>query len=322
MSTYVITTGVNNTFTVPSGQIDTSQTSLKLVGRGAAGYGFAFAENTIKQLSNFASPDKPLNPIIGQLWYDSSTQSLFICTNKSGTGTWVNIATENSQASAFVTKSELFGSGDALTVANGGTGLTATGAAGQMLISDGAGGMVWSSQSAALTTVLRTDTSTAPVTTDTIELGSASLKFKTIFSTTFDGTAVSAQYADVAERYAIDQPSEPGDLVELGGKYEIRKTSSAFSNDVVGVISTNPAIMMNSSAGDDITHPFVALVGRTPVKVVGIVKKHQRLVSSPIAGVAMAAPTDDYTVFQVIGRALADHNSTDVGVIEVMLGAK
>jgi hypothetical protein len=80
---------------------------------------------------------------------------------------------------------------------------------------------------------------------------------------------------------------------------------------------------MNSTAGDRETHPYVALVGRVPVKVTGTVKKGQRLVTSPIAGVAMAVDISALpNSFVVIGRALADKITDDVGLVEITVGAK
>ena len=90
--------------------------------------------------------------------------------------------------------------------------------------------------------------------------------------------------------------------------------------DVFGVISTAPAVMMNADAGDNKTHPYVALSGRVPVKVIGTVKKGDRLVTSSVEGVAKAGASSDYRT--VIGRALADKNTEDVGIVEIVVGAK
>jgi len=94
----------------------------------------------------------------------------------------------------------------------------------------------------------------------------------------FNGTWViasgtlEATYADIAERYAVDDAVEPGDLVKLGGEAEITKTTTANDDEVFGVVSENPAFMMNRDAGSDTTHPYVALSGRVMAKVTGPVK--------------------------------------------------
>jgi hypothetical protein len=126
-------------------------------------------------------------------------------------------------------------------------------------------------------------------------------------------TASAAQYADVAERFEADAPMEIGTVVEVGGTAEITEATSEMSQDVFGVISHKPAYMMNSGAGDDETHPFVAMTGRTPVRVVGAVTKGQRLVTSSIKGCARAvAQGESISPFNVIGRAL--ESNTDAGI--------
>jgi hypothetical protein len=125
--------------------------------------------------------------------------------------------------------------------------------------------------------------------------------------------ATSAQYADVAERFEADAPMATGSVVMVGGEAEITETTADLSDQVFGVISDQPAYAMNAGAGDSDSHPFVAMTGRTPVRVTGAVTKGQRLVSSSIKGCARAAATgESYSPFHVIGRAL--ENSTDAGI--------
>jgi hypothetical protein len=126
-------------------------------------------------------------------------------------------------------------------------------------------------------------------------------------------TASAAQYADVAERFEADAPMEIGTVVEVGGTAEITEATSEMSQDVFGVISDKPAYMMNAGAGDNTTHPFVAMTGRTPVRVVGAVTKGQRLVTSSTKGCARAAqPGESISPFNVIGRAL--ETNTEAGI--------
>jgi len=126
-------------------------------------------------------------------------------------------------------------------------------------------------------------------------------------------TASAAQYADVAERFEADAPMEIGSVVEVGGSAEITEATSDLSEDVFGVISDKPAYMMNAGAGDNTTHPFVAMTGRTPVRVIGEVTKGQRLVTSSTKGCARAvAQGESISPFNVIGRAL--ESNTEAGI--------
>ncbi len=81
-----------------------------------------------------------------------------------------------------------------------------------------------------------------------------------------------------------------------------------------GVICDNPAYGMNSWAGTQDTHPFVAMVGRIPVLVDGPAKKGQRLVTGKVPGTAIAVDYDKGWINNVIGRVLQDKDSTDIGL--------
>ena len=132
--------------------------------------------------------------------------------------------------------------------------------------------------------------------------------------------ATSAQYADIAERFAADAPITPGAVVMLGGSQEITETSQDLSDKVFGVVSTQPAYMMNSGAGNNDSHPFVAMTGRTPVRVIGEVRKGDRLVSSSIRGTARAASADEsINPFHVIGRALEDKFDDSIGLVNCVV---
>jgi len=134
----------------------------------------------------------------------------------------------------------------------------------------------------------------------------------------FIGTATQAQYADLAENYLADQEYEAGTVVKIGGEFEITQTTNHADVDVFGVISTEPAYLMNSEAPG----LPVALQGRVPVKVLGKIKKGQRLVSSDEPGVAWVIDDMEYDVRSVIGRALQDKEDGGLGIIEVVIGVK
>jgi hypothetical protein len=138
---------------------------------------------------------------------------------------------------------------------------------------------------------------------------------------TVSGNQVNANYADVAERFAADEILAPGTVVELGGSAEITKVRNELSDSVFGVISTRAAYLMNSKAGTDETHPPVAMTGRVPVFVVGVVNKGDRLVSAG-NGTARSALPGEATAFNVIGRALTGKSTTDLGTVEAIVTIK
>jgi len=147
-------------------------------------------------------------------------------------------------------------------------------------------------------------------------IGSSSNYFNKVFA-----QSTTALYADVAERFAADAIYEPGTVVELGGWAEITRVQRDASDTVFGVISTRPAFMMNGGAGEDDTHPPVAMTGRVPVKVTGVVNKGDRLISAG-NGIARAAQPGEATSFNVIGRALSSKTTADVGTVEAIVTIK
>jgi len=147
-------------------------------------------------------------------------------------------------------------------------------------------------------------------------IGSSSSYFNQVFA-----TATTALYADVAERFASDIEYAPGTVVELGGSAEITKVTDDASDRVFGVISTRPAFTMNGGAGSDITHPAVAMTGRVPVQVKGVVNKGDRLISAG-NGMARAALKGEATAFNVIGRALTNKLDSDIGTVEAIVTIK
>lgn len=130
------------------------------------------------------------------------------------------------------------------------------------------------------------------------------------------GTATQAQYADLAERYEADNEYEPGTVLVFGGDKEVTQSTKSNDSRVVGVVSTDPAYMMNSDAGDTPTHPYIALVGRVPCKVVGPVSKGALLVSSDVLGHAQAAT--DPKPGTIIGKAI-QRTEEPRAVIEVLI---
>jgi hypothetical protein len=145
-------------------------------------------------------------------------------------------------------------------------------------------------------------------------IGSSTSVFNTIFA-----KATSAQYADLAEYYLSDAEYAPGTVVEFGGEFEITQSTQSHSTTVAGVISTNPSYLMNS--GLQGKHVLaVALTGRVPCWVTGVVNKGDRLVTSKINGVATVLNNQLYEPGCIIGKALEDYNSDTVGIIEIAVG--
>ena len=133
-------------------------------------------------------------------------------------------------------------------------------------------------------------------------------------------TSTAAQYSDVAERFEADAPMAEGAVVTLGGDAEITETASDLSDTVFGVISKLPAYAMNVGAGNNDSHPFVAMTGRSPVRVSGLVTKGQRLVSSSVKGTARAITTgESINPFHVIGRALEDKSDAGIGLVNCVV---
>lgn len=151
-----------------------------------------------------------------------------------------------------------------------------------------------------------------------IELGSTSYRWANVWATTFRGTAITASYADLAERFEADTAYPAGTVVSLGGVKEITAAAEDLSDSVFGVISTRAGFLMNGEAGNDITHPPVAMQGRVPVRVIGQIRKGDRLVSAG-SGLARAANKKEITAFNVIGRSLEDKQSNNEGIVEAIV---
>jgi hypothetical protein len=135
-------------------------------------------------------------------------------------------------------------------------------------------------------------------------------------------TSTSARYADLAERYAADMLLEVGDVVMLGGSKEITKCTEELDHRVFGVVSDKPAFLMNEDAGNNASHPMIALKGRARVKVIGEGKAGDRIVSSNIAGAARVAELDECTAFNVVGRLISDKYNAALELTECAVGVK
>ena len=135
-----------------------------------------------------------------------------------------------------------------------------------------------------------------------------------LYASVFHGIATSARYADLAENYVADETYEPGTVVVFGGQEEITASVRPLDAKVAGVVSTNPAYLMN----DSIDGTPVALRGRVPCKVKGPVCKGDLLVTSDEKGVAMV-PITAPPAYCVLGKALEDVHNEEISIIEIVV---
>jgi hypothetical protein len=385
--------------TIPDGTINTTSTSLGLVGKNFAGYGQTIDTNFVRQLENFASSTPPANPLRGQLWYNTTNSTMYVCpsdgetdanewlalTSSSDTGVTTfgsivvtgnisanNINLTNSLNAANITAlnatitANLAASNAQLTTANIASLNTTLIDAGSTSTSGSVIG-VWSFDGSGNAIIANTGNifinssygiltdnyrfangvpvnfagtysnsnvaSYLPTYSGIIGDGTASVIFRGRQITTggqsttgnitgnwtLIGTSrLNATYADIAERFEADAIYEPGTVVELGGEKEVTAVKFDLSEDVFGVVSNTAAYLMNSTAGNDETHPPVAIGGRVKVKVIGKINKGDRLVSAG-NGIARSALKGEATPFNTIGRSLENKTTDVIDLIEAVV---
>jgi hypothetical protein len=126
------------------------------------------------------------------------------------------------------------------------------------------------------------------------------------------GSTLQATYSDLGERYSTDVVYAPGTVLMIGGAAETTLATHEGRFALAGIVSTDPAYILNSTLKDS---AVIALAGRVPCKVVGKINKGDILTVSHIPGVACATKTPEYGT--IIARALESYDSSEVGVIEV-----
>ena len=143
------------------------------------------------------------------------------------------------------------------------------------------------------------------------DIGQTGNRFGTVYANT-----TTAAFADLAEKYLADAEYEPGTVLRLGGAAEVTICATYESEGIAGIVSTNPAYLMNDALENGVA---IALKGRVPCKVKGPVKKGDVLVSSSTPGHAEVRKYGHRTnPLAVLGKALQDFDG-DTGVIEVMV---
>lgn len=146
----------------------------------------------------------------------------------------------------------------------------------------------------------------------TYNLGSTTEWYNLIY-----GKSVQAQYADLAENYAADTVYPAGTVLIFGGSHEITISSTSYDTRVAGVVSSNPAYLMNANAQN---YTAVALTGRVPCLVQGPVAKGTVLTTSDIPGVAMALDPARFQPGCVVGKSLENITENAIHTIEVAVG--
>ena len=391
--------------TISDGTINTTVSPIGLPGRNYAGYGQQLDTNFVHTLENFANPTPPPNALTGQLWYNTTNNTMYVCpvdgetnpvnwlslstTSSGGTTTFGNVTVSGTLqagniadlgfltvsgsttlASLTVTGNTTTGNLTVINNANIGNTLTVTkittggatipgtatgtwtfvgGNTGNGLIVTGGNIFVANAGSAGIrcdyyyysngspisfagtygnsnvATYLPTanvNVLSSQVTTPIVTSGSnttaGTITGNWSLST---GSRLNATYADLAERFAADDIYDAGTVVGLGGEAEITSVKYELSEDVFGVISNTAAYLMNANAGNDETHPAVAVSGRVQVKVAGKIKKGDRLVSAG-EGLARSAKPGEASHFNVIGRALTDKTDNEIGYVEAFVSIK
>jgi len=191
-----------------------------------------------------------------------------------------------------------------------GNGLTGGGSSGGVTLNVGAGSYI---------TVNADDIAVDATTTATASKVVARDGSGDVYANLFQGTATSARYADLAEKYLADAEYEEGTVLVFGGDAEVTTSDIQASPSIAGVVSHNPAYLMNSELqGDHVT--AVALKGRVPVKVVGAVSKGDVLVHSATSGHAEAA-VDNMNVNgpSCIGIAITEKLDEGAGTVEALV---
>lgn len=151
------------------------------------------------------------------------------------------------------------------------------------------------------------------------DLGNSSSHYDTIYSNIFNGTAIRANWADLAEIYESDKNYPVGTIVKIGGEKEITSTKKYKENKIIGVISRRPALLMNSEIIDN-NHQPVALIGRVHVRVYGKISKGDIIISSDIEGVGICAENGCNDSYIRVGISLEDSLDTSERLVYCYVG--
>jgi hypothetical protein len=251
----------------------------------------------------------PSNAAPGDFWYNSFTDIKYQYTND-GTGNfWVDQSYPTSFSTLAVT-GNITGGNISVTSIVG----TLTTAAQPNITSVGTltsvttSGVVTVNSGAAATAIVNGAGNAVG------NIGSSGTYFNRLFA-----QATTALYADLAEVYKSDAEYPPGTVLVFGGSQEVTISTQSHDTRIAGVVSTNPAHVMNSGLVSEYTVD-VGLIGRVPCQVIGPIAAGDQVVSSNRAGVAERLDMRYYQPGVIIGKAVESYNSTDVGTIEIVVG--
>ena len=271
----------------------------------------------------------PASAVVGDLWYETDTDILYIYVDDGESDFWLDIVTFPSElangnsniminANSNITVSAA-GTANVLTVAS--TGITIAGNinfngnlidSGALTVQTGSNGNLTLSPNG--TGSIISTANILPNANATLSLGSTTLRYANVF-----GVSSSALYADLAEKYWSDDNYSAGTVVIFGGTQEITTTSISHDTRVAGVISTNPAYLMNDTNLEGIWLP-VALTGRVPTQVRGPINKGDLVVASQQPGIAMKIDQHLYNPGCIIGKSLEVIDDDSINIIEVVIG--
>jgi filamentous hemagglutinin len=227
----------------------------------------------------------PLNAVAGDEWYDSYTDKLYKYINDGIGSQWVDQSFPSTFGTLAVTGAATIGGTLAVT-GNISSGNFAT------------------IGSFSVSSITKTGSNAVG------NIGSASNYFNTVFA-----QATSAQYADLAEHYAADAEYVPGTVVVFGGESEITVSDISHDTRVAGVVSSQPAYVMNAKNPGTV----VALAGRVPCRVQGPVSKGDRLINKT-SGTAGRFDPALGELGCIIGKSLEDISDDRVALIEISVG--
>jgi hypothetical protein len=281
-TTGLFTTSVNTaSFTGTTVSVTGNITGNYFVGNGSQLTGIASGGGGITWTT--VANTAPGNAAPGDFWYNSYSDIKYQYTND-GTGNfWVDQSFPTSFANLSVTGN--IQGGNVITAGI----ITVNSGAAATAIVNGAGNAVGN-------------------------IGSSGTYFNRLFA-----QATTALYADLAEVYKSDAEYPPGTVLVFGGNQEVTISTGSHDTRIAGVVSTNPAHVMNSGLISEYTVE-VGLIGRVPCQVIGPIAAGDRVVSSNRAGVAERLDMQHYQPGVIIGKAVESYNGTGVGTIEVVVG--
>jgi hypothetical protein len=318
---YTINNFNGTTFTtLADGVIDRQlSSSIYLIGRNVTGYGGFQNDNFLWLLQNFAARTEPTNKIQGQTWFDTTTGVLKLKVYDGGE--WKNLAYENGISNILTTGATtatgtIIGAwtvqpdskiiSDILTTGD----TTATGT----IIGD------WFVEPGSRITSV--ELTTGELTADQVITGILTAGATTATGTIIgnwslsSGSKLTSTYADLAENYTADDTYSPGIVMEFGGTGELTLCQHDMSTKVAGIISTEPAFLLNGKHKLEEHNYSIALSGRVPCYVKGKIDKGDLLVSG-VGGYARAESNPKPGT--IVAKAIESYDSEDIGQIEVMV---